>query len=330
MSQGSKLAQEMTEQFVTIIDSLYLAQALTLHRSMLRHLDAFSLWIVCVDPSSFETLQALKLKNVFLINLREHEPSLYRQAKLNRSSGEYCWTLNPLAPQLVFKHANDIGRLTYLDADLWFTANPKILFEEFEGSQKSILITEHAYLDQYPSQNLSGRFCAQWITYSQTNYIEPVLWWEQQCLEWCYDRIEDGKLGDQKYLEEWPVLFPELIHIYSNPKAIMAPWNLGENKTPKDAFAHHFHGLRLQSNSQYVLKAHALPSDQSWEYLYLPYLNDLATSVALLEEKGQRSFAQITFFWDDHSLEKQQFFQKLLEESGQFKFGPIYPPKPPL
>lgn len=326
MSQGSKLEQEMTEQFVTIIDSLYLAQVLTLYRSMQRHLDSFALWIVCVDPDSFEALHALKLENAFLINLQDHESPLYRQAKLNRSSGEYCWTINPLAPQLVFQHSADIKRLTYLDADLWFTANPKELFKEFDHSQKSILITEHAYLNQYPSQNLSGRFCAQWITYSQTNYIKPVLWWEQQCLEWCYDRFEDGKLGDQKYLESWPALFPEHIHIYSNPKAIMAPWNLGNDHPPKEAFAHHFHGLRLRSNSQYVLKAHTLPSARSWENLYRPYLNDLATSVALLEARGQTIAAQITFFWDDDSLEKQQFFEQQLVASKQYRFGALTAP----
>lgn len=313
----------MTEQFVTIINSLYLAQALTLHHSMLRHIDSFSLWIVCVDPHSFKTLQTLKLKNVFLINLRDHEPLLYRQAKLNRSSGEYCWTLKPLVPQLIFKNYSDVQRLTHLDADLWFTANPRMLFDEFESSQKSILITEHAYLEQYPSKNLSGRFCSQWITYSHANYIEPVLRWQKQCLEWCYDRFEDGKLGDQKYLEEWPVLFPELTHIYSNPKAIMAPWNLGDSELPKDAFAHHFHGLRLVSDNQYALKAPSLPSDQSWEHLYTPYLSELAASAALLEAKGQIISAQISFFWDDYSPKKKQFFQKQLERSGQFKFGPL-------
>lgn len=317
----------MTEQFITIINSLYLAQALTLHRSMLRHIDSFSLWILCVDTHCFETLQALKLKNVFLINLRDHEPPLYRQARLKRSPGEYCWTLKPLVPQLIFKNYSSVERLTHLDADLWFTANPKKLFDEFEGSHKSILITEHAYLEEYPSKNLSGRFCSQWITYSNQNYIEPVLRWQNQCLEWCFDRFEDGKLGDQRYLEEWPILFPELTHIYSNPRAIMAPWNLGNSNPPKDAFAHHFHGLRLVSDSQYVLKAPSPPSNQSWEFLYTPYLGDLAASVALLKTNGITIPPQITFFWDDYDPKKKHFFQKILEENGQFKFGTIHPPK---
>ena len=312
----------MPEQFVTIIDSLYLPQVLTLHQSMQRHLGSFMLWVVCVDLRAYEMLQAMDLQKVTLINLCAHEPPLYRQAKLNRSTGEYCWTLSPLAPQLVFAQSTDIKRLTYLDADLWFTANPKMVFQEFDDSHKSILITEHAYLGQYPSQALSGRFCAQWITYAQTQYIEPVLWWEKECLNWCFDRFENGKLGDQKYLEAWPILFPDLIHIYSNPKAIMAPWNLDESH-PIDAFAHHFHGLRLRSSNEYILKAHMLPSTLSWQNLYLPYLSDLAASVAMLEARGQSISPQITFFWDDFLPKKKQFFQQQLEASKQYRFGSL-------
>ena len=31
--------------------------------------------------------------------------------------------------------------------------------------------------------------------------------WTNQCLEWCYYKLEDGKMGDQKFLDEWPKLY---------------------------------------------------------------------------------------------------------------------------
>ena len=45
-------------------------------------------------------------------------------------------------------------------------------------------------------------------------------------MEWCYDRLEDGKYADQKYLNEWPDLYNEHLVISSNIGIGVAPWNI--------------------------------------------------------------------------------------------------------
>ena len=32
--------------------------------------------------------------------------------------------------------------------------------------------------------------------------LKALKWWRDRCLEWCYARIEDGKFGDQFYIED--------------------------------------------------------------------------------------------------------------------------------
>jgi hypothetical protein len=42
-----------------------------------------------------------------------------------------------------------VGRVTYLDADLWFRKNPTPIFQEFDKSGKDVSITDHAYSPEY-------------------------------------------------------------------------------------------------------------------------------------------------------------------------------------
>jgi len=76
-------------------------------------------------------------------------------------------------------------------------------------------------------------------------------------LEWCYNRQEEGKFGDQKYLDDWCTRF-EGIHELQHLGGGVAPWNMqqytfmnkggkvyGIENSTKKTFSivfYHFHG----------------------------------------------------------------------------------------
>jgi hypothetical protein len=120
-----------------------------------------------------------------------------------------------------------------LDSDLYFFSSPQSLLDEMGND--SVLITPHRYTRKYDQSATSGIYCVQFVTFKNDKHGLTVLnWWRSLCLDWCYDRIEDGRFGDQKYLDDWPVRF-EGIHILQHLGGGVAPWNMQQYSFYQDS-----------------------------------------------------------------------------------------------
>lgn len=278
------------EHYVTLFDSLFLPQGIALHLSMERHAMSYTLWVLCVDDKAYEVLTRLNLSNVRLLQLSKLETEDLLRVKPDRSKGEYCWTLTPFAPRFVFEADSTVHRITYVDADIWFRKSTKAIFQEFENSKKTVLITDHAYAPEYDQSATSGQYCVQFMTFTREN-SEPVRkWWEERCIEWCYARSEEGKFGDQKYLDDWPERFPEHVHVLNNIALTLAPWNSTRFPYANSVFFH-FHGLRIVNNNKINIGFYNLPKPLIRE-VYTPYTVDLKIAVKLLEQTGFKYVSQ--------------------------------------
>jgi hypothetical protein len=236
------------EQFITFFDSRFLPYGLSLYSSLEKHSEAFTLWVVCMDDLVYKQLELIGLRNARLIELSEIEDQRLLSVKKERTWKEYCWTITPFVCEAVFKRDATVERITYLDADLFFFRSPKAFFAEFEESGKGVLITEHAFDPVYEQSERTGRFCVQYLTFNKTEEaIEVLRWWQDRVIEWCFCRMEDGKFGDQKYLDSFPELFPEAVHVLTQRDKTLAPWNVRyyEKKGTLDPVFYHFHQFRI-------------------------------------------------------------------------------------
>lgn len=272
------------EHFCTLFDSNFLPQGLALQQSLQRHCPQSVLWILCMDEAVEQQLQALALPNVRLLSLKKVENADLLRVKSGRSRGEYCWTLTPFLPSFVFAQDPEVTRVTYVDADLFFFSSPASFFAELEDAKKSVLITEHAYDPRYEQSETSGRFCVQFVTFLKNPSAQAVLqWWQTRCIEWCFARHEDGKFGDQKYLDQWPTLFGEAVHILQQKEKTQAPWNAEFYSDHAPVFFH-FHGLRIVETNKirlflgYQIRK-AFP-------LYNRYVDALRENIRCMKEKN--------------------------------------------
>ena len=270
------------EHFVTHFNKLFLPQGLVLYESLLKNISCFKLWIVCIDQETYEFLESINLSHAGLINLKEVETKELIQVKKERTVGEYCWTLTPFVPRFVFESDITVKRVTYLDADLFFIKNPKPIYEEFEKSSKDILITDHSYSPEYDRSEESGQYCVQFIIFKRERGEIVRKWWEEKCIDWCYNRHEDGKFGDQKYLNDWPKIFSDKVHVLSHPEWTLAPWNATRYQYSKAIF-YHFHGLKLVSNRKVCLSTYYILPEILISKVYKPYLLSLKKAIVSLE-----------------------------------------------
>ena len=266
------------EHYVTLFDSKYLPHGVALYRSMEKWCGDFTLWVVAMDEATQQVLMNLDLPACRVIALADIETDRMLHVKDGRTAGEYCWTLTPFTPGLVFERDRSAMRVTYLDADIWFRDSPQRVFDEFEKSGASVLLTEHGYSPENDTSERTGIFCVQFMTFIRDESREIEANWQDLCIDWCFARFEDSKFGDQKYLDNWPKKYAELVHVVSNKEWFQAPWNA--TRFPySEAIAFHFSGLQLLTDNSAVLGAYVLnlPLIQN---VYHPYLKSLEESIS--------------------------------------------------
>jgi hypothetical protein len=267
--------------FCTLFNVNYLAKGLALHSSLLKKCPAFHLYIFAFDDTTHQILTEKRLANTTIIALAEFETTELLAVKKDRSVAEYCWTCTPFTIKYCI-HNFKLDHCTYIDADTYFYNDPTVLIDEM--GDKSVLITPHNYNSQYDQSAVSGIYCVQFTTFKNTTDGVTVLnWWAQACLKWCYNRYEDGKMGDQKYLDSWPYMFNG-IYICRDVTAGLAPWNAlnytyNDNPTQitvdgQPLLFYHFHDLKYLSNNTWYLGGYEIPL-YVVDNIYKPYIKTL-------------------------------------------------------
>lgn len=290
--------------FCTLFDSYYLDKGLALYRSLEECAREFRLYIFCFDDKSFQVLKGMGLKHAVLTHHSEIEDEGLLKLKQERSKAEYCWTCTPVIIEYVLKHYKEPD-CTYIDADLFFFQAPEILFDEIKGAGANVVVTEHRFKNNWNGRRLckrSGRYCVEFNYFDQSeNAWEALTWWKEKCFEWCYHLYEPERMGDQKYLEKFPVLFHG-VHELEHLGGGVAPWNLGQyilageekgkpvlkdKKTGKEfpLIFYHFQNIRYLSEDVVNISS-GTHSRKTKDAIYRPYLAVIEQSRQQLKKHG--------------------------------------------
>lgn len=215
--------------FCTLFDSFYLHKGLALYLSLEKVTKDFHLYVMAFDKISYDKLLEFGFDKMTVELLDDFETPELLSVKQTRTKAEYCWTAGP---SVIWHFLNkyNLPDITYLDSDLFFVSDPVVAYEELGDS--SVGITEQGVPEK--KAKLYGRYCVQYMFFrNDENGRAALSWWRDSCIEWCYQRFEGDKYGDQKYLDKFPELFKN-VHVFSNLGLGIATWNKDKYLFDKD------------------------------------------------------------------------------------------------
>lgn len=314
----------MKLNFCTLFDTNYLSRGIAMYESLVKQDNDFHLYVIAFDSTTNRVLREMKFERMTIVSLSEFEDEKLLSVKPSRTKTEYCWTCTSSVILYCIKKFNLPGCI-YVDADIYFYRSPKELLMEMPNNQH-VMITSHRYTRYYDQSKASGTYCVQFMYFDNSEKsIGLLTWWRERCLEWCFNRIEDGKFGDQKYLDHWVAdhdFVWELKHLGGG----LAPWNvqqyrfdtnfIGREVKSGRTFApvfYHYHGLKFYQYGKVILAPNTYCISHSVKTIfYQPYIAQLHKAKMFVE----RYDASI----DPHGIQTSSSYLLNKYLKGKFSF----------
>lgn len=213
----------------TICAKNYLAQALTLKESFLKHNPSLNFYIFLADKiDGMEDVDGIVALDKSWIPDWVNMAFKYDVIEFNTSIKPFCFGK-------LFKEGYE--KVIYLDPDIYVTRPLDFIYECL--NDKSVVLTPHycdieEHFDGAVSEetfNCAGiynlGFCA---LKSDKIGQEIAIWWQNRLQAKCYSQRSEGLFVDQKWMDYIPAFFPQTTCVSSHHGMNVAIWNLHERE----------------------------------------------------------------------------------------------------
>jgi hypothetical protein len=251
-----------------------------------------------MDDIAYKILEKMNLPKIKLISLVDFESAELLRVKKERSIAEYSWTCASNFIWYLLQENKGLEHMIYLDADLYFFNDPKIIIEEL--GNKDVMITPHRYTAKYDQSKVSGKYCVQFMIFKNNfNGLLVLDWWRRACLEWCFSYQDGQRFGDQKYLDDWLTRFNNICELQHLGGGV-APWNaqqyhfseennkiIGREISSNIKFPlvfYHFHGFYFISGIRYFCVIGYVLSKNVRNIIYKTYFRNLKNALLLVKK----------------------------------------------
>lgn len=291
--------------FCTLFDSNYISKGIALYVSIERHTDDFILYVMAMDRKCKEELDRCSFKHMKVDCIDDVMSPELDKAKKSRSRAEFCWTCGSYFTDY-FMHHYQLPDITYLDSDLMFFNSPQTVFDELSEANASVGIVSH-----FSKFTLFGKYNVEYVYFkNDADGVAALSWWRNECLKWCYSKLENGKYGDQKYLDYFADKFNH-VHEIQHRGVGVASWNMDQYRFPNGSVLYkktywpivffHYSGFNISTTNgvlhfkhtmylkKTILETFVEPYAELLSEVFSKYLNTTINTV-VFEPLNQRKY----------------------------------------
>jgi len=181
----------------TVSDINYLAQGLTLYRSL--NNKNVALHYLCIDKMSYDILSKIEDQNIIPYSVSELTNNDEHLNHLKNGDYKYfCWSLASYFSNYLLS-SDKFESITYIDSDIYFHHNIQELYDTI--SNRDVSIFRHRQFDMSYNGD-EGRFNVGVVYFRNSVKGKEVLgWWSDAVLHKKYPEL--ATCGDQKYLNNF-------------------------------------------------------------------------------------------------------------------------------
>lgn len=279
------------------INSLY--KGLLLYNSLEKYDNNFRLYIICMQGEVKKLIEKMDLKNAVTIDIKDVESvdSGFAAIKEMRNEKEYAWTAKSPIILYLFGHYGNLDHMIYIDADAEFYSYPEPIYKEFD--KYSIMLTrERFYIqDNENWYRQYGIYNGGFMAFKRDkSSMECLMWLRERCVNWCYNRLENGLYGDQKYTVDWVERF-DRVGVVKNMGINATAWyahasvldkidnNIYINDVP--LIFYHYNGLIYYNQNEFDLCVFINLPKRLVEVIYIPYLKRIQNVIKYVAQFDQ-------------------------------------------
>lgn len=217
----------------TICAKNYLAQALALRESTLRHNADITFYIFLSDLASDE------IPTDDVIQLDEQWIPNWKEMAFKYNVIEFSTSIKPFCFNRLFNDGYE--KVIYLDPDIYVTDSLETIFNAL--NEKSIVLSPHycniqtEYSGCVTEEELLfvGIYNLGFAAIANTEIGEKIVeWWMNRLESKCYADHTDSLHVDQRWMDFIPAFFPNDVHITHHKGINPAIWNLHERSLDRD------------------------------------------------------------------------------------------------
>ena len=206
--------------YCSLSDFNYLTYGKALLKSLIdESSEPFVLYYLCIDDKTYEELVGYDGR---LIPVKVDEVlAKYTNLSSYKDTSPYnafCWSLASSFSLYLLEHEK-LEDILYIDSDIFFYKDPKLVFDEI--GDKSVGIIRHRH---NTSLSGDGEFNVGIVFFkNDASGVACLKWWNDAVLLRKYPELSTQ--GDQKYLEGFIPRFSDDVCVIDETIAHGAPWN---------------------------------------------------------------------------------------------------------